>query len=151
MDEDHFDHGTSFPVVCIIEHDENKHGKVDSTLFFAYDRRYNEYVLWGKRSNKDDVPFMFRFDTFNNMDNFIHMSILHNKNAIDKFTITLNNYNNFPLNFNVSYKFLYDNLDISYEITGYENILKKHMTRRYLRKWAHICKHSYNRIDGEIV
>lgn len=139
----------TFLVVCIQEVEKNNN--VDTTLFFTYDRRFDEYVLWGKRSHKNDEPFMLRFDTFDDMDNFIDICILRHKSKYDRFTITLNNFNNFPLDFNVSYKFLVDNMDMGYEITGYENVFKKDMRQRYLRKWAHICKYSYNRIDGEVV
>jgi hypothetical protein len=143
---------SSFPVVCIQEHDDTTNmSRVDTTIFFTYDGQYNEYVLWGKR-DKYGVPFMFRFDEFKDMYNFIHMSILSELSYDDtSFTITLNNYNNFPIDFNVSYQFLHDNLDVNYEITGYNAIKKDVITKKYLRKWAHICKHSYNRIDGEIV
>lgn len=139
----------TFLVVCIQEFEKNNN--IDTTLFFTYDRRFDEYVLWGKRGLQNDVPFMLRFDTFNDMDNFIHMCILHTKSKYDKFTIGLNNINIFPLDFNVSYDFLYNNMNSSHEITSYENVFKKDMKRCYLRKWAHICKYSYNRIDGEIV
>lgn len=153
---------SAFPVVCIQEYYIDGR-RVDTTMFFTFDARYNEYVLWGKRGVKTDDPFMFRFDRFNDMFNFIDMSILqecfsdnndtyskNNKYKTNRlFHLTLYNYNNFPMDFDVSYDFLYDNMDESYEITGYENI--KNITKSCLRKFAHICRHSYNRVDGEIV
>lgn len=143
----------TFPVVCIQEFiDKNNATEVDTILFFTYDRQCNEYVLWGKRNYSMDVPFKFRFSRFNDMDNFIYTCILLSKSRCDKYSITLNNYNNFPLDFdNVTYDFLKDNLNVDYEIIGYDNISKDGMTRRDLRRWAHICKYSYNRIDGIIV
>jgi hypothetical protein len=143
----------SFPVVCIQEfNDTNNTSKVDTMLFFTYDRQYREYVLWGKRCYSTADPFMFRFSRFNDMDNFIYMCILFDKSS-DKYSVTLNNYNNFPLDFDndVTYDFLKDNLNVDNEITGYENISNDGMTRSKLRRWAHICKYSYNRIDDKIV
>lgn len=141
---------SSFPVVCIQEHYTNKN-TIDTTIFFTFDGRYNEYVLWGKRGIETDDAFMFRFDRFNDMHNFIDVCLLKDNSYNTEFTVILYNYNNFPMDFDVSYDFLYENMDNSYEITGYDNITVEEMTKRYLRKWAHICRYSYNRIDGEIV
>lgn len=147
----------SFPVVCIQEYYiSNK--TVDTTIFFTFDARYNEYVLWGKRGVKKDDPFMFRFDEFNDMYNFIYICLLLDnsfyKDGVytdSKFTIILYNYNNFPIDFDVSYEFLYENMDRSHEITGYNGVDRTEMTKGYLRKWAHICRYSYNRVGDEIV
>lgn len=138
----------SFPVVCIKEYTRNT-SNIDTTFFFTYDARYNEYVLWGKRGEKTDDPFMFRFNRFKDMYNFIYVCIL--KFYEKKFDVGLYNYNNFPMDFDVSYDFLYDNMDESYEIAYIEYVKIQDMTKKYLRKLAHICKYSYNRIDGEIV
>lgn len=148
---------SAFPVVCIKEYYVNDN-RIDTTLFFTFDAHYDEYVLWGKRGIKTDDPFMFRFDRFNDMYNFIDVCLLRNNTYVDdknlgasEFTVILYNYNNFPMDFDVSYDFLYENMDRSYEIAGYDNISVEEMTKSYLRKWAHICRYSYNRIDGEIV
>ena len=145
----------SFPVVCIQEHrkaNDNPNGKskIDTTLFFIFDARYDEYVLWGKRGVKTDDPFMFRFSKFKDMYNCINICLLHYNDAA-KFSIMLYNYNNFPIDYEVSYDFLYDNMDQSHEITGTDYIGPKYLTKSYLRKLAHICRYSYNRIDGDIV
>lgn len=145
----------AFPVVCMREYYIVNNG-LDTTIFFTFDARFNEYVLWGKRGVKKDDPFMFRFKRFKDMYNFIDTCLLRNntykcKEDDSEFTLVLYNYNNFPMDFDVSYDFLYENMDESYEITGYDKVNVKVMTKSYLRKWGHICRYSYNRIDDEIV
>lgn len=154
----------SFPVICIQEFDivitsinrttREVKRRLDTTIFIAYDNNYDEFVLYGKRADPPEIPnsnycpFSFRFLHTDDVYDFLKITI-DTKSKDKTYDITLYNYNNFPFDFNVSYDFLYNNMDFDYEITGFENVK---LDRRYVKDFLHMIRDLYNRTsDGTIV
>lgn len=154
----------SFPVICIQEFDIirtsiNKKTtqvtkELDTTIFIAYDSAYDEFVLYGKRAdpptsnNSNFSPFSFRFVKTDDVYDFLKLSIdIQSKDKM--YNVIMYNYNNFPLNFNVTFDFLYNNMDFDYEIAGFEGVK---LDRKYIKNILRITRDLYNRTsDGTIV
>ena len=154
----------TFPVICIEEYDvintriNNRTTQVkkelDTTIFIAYDREYDEFVLYGKRADPPNVahsnfsPFSFRFVKTDDVYDFLKLSLdikAHHKS----YNVILYNYNNFPLDFNVTYDFLYNNMDFDYEIAGFTDVS---LNRDYIKSLLRMTRDLYNRTsDGTIV
>jgi hypothetical protein len=154
----------TFPVICIQEYDlintpiDRKTTQIkkelDTTIFIAYDREYDEFVLYGKRAdppnNADSnfCPFSFRFVKTDDVYDFLKLSI-DIKAQYKSYNVILYNYNNFPLDFNVTYDFLYNNMNFDYEIAGFTDV---HLDRDYVKSILRMSRDLYNRnSDGTIV
>jgi hypothetical protein len=151
----------SFPVICIQEFANVKNvidkttkqvtRELDTTIFIAYDRVYDEFVLYGKRAdppkckNSNFAPFSFRFVKTDDVYDFLKLSI-DIKCPHSSYDVILYNYNNFPLDFNVTFDFLYNNMNYDYEIAGFTDIT---LDRPYIKHFLRMIRDLYNRTsDG---
>ena len=107
-------------VLKIVEYDDNTH-KVDTTLYILYDHSINRYVIRGKRSETPRVGlcvYSFECDSASNLANFIQFVI----DRCNQVSYILYNYDNLPQTSDeITFDFLAENDDITYEIAGYDN------------------------------
>lgn len=120
-------------VLKIVEHDVDLH-KVDNTLYVLYDKEEEKYVIRGKRRNTPVLKccvYSYDCECANDLADFIDFLIC----SENKVSYILYNYDNLPENSNlITYEFLHDYDDKSYEISGYDNqVLKRSVLLRNLR------------------
>jgi hypothetical protein len=108
-------------ILCIKEHDNND--LIDTIMFIGWDYIDNVYYIRGKRQDICDnnfVPYAFQCDQIYEIYNFIEFVIGYKKPS----SIILYNFNNInEMKCNdITYEFLEENIDINYEIAGYDNV-----------------------------
>ena len=108
-------------LVLKIEEVESESKNLDNTLFVVYDSNEGHFIVRGKRiddSAREFVPYSFMCDDAKSLADFISFTICKS----NLWCYTLYNYNNLQYcSENITYEFLVENEDMSYEITGYDN------------------------------
>lgn len=108
-------------LVLKIEEIESESKKLDNTLFVVYDSNEDHFIVRGKRiddASREFVPYSFMCEDAKSLANFISFTICKS----NLWSYTLYNYDNLPYySENITYEFLVENEDMSYEITGYDN------------------------------
>lgn len=127
-------------ILCIKEHDNND--LIDTIMFIGWDYTDNVYYIRGKRQDicdKNFVPYAFQCENVYEMYNFIEFVIGCKKTS----SIILYNFNNITeMECNdITYEFLEENIDINYEIAGYDNVkVRRLQLVKYLKMLKNICK-----------
>ena len=128
-------------LVLKIEEHEFKNKLIDTTLYILFDKRSKRYVIRGKRRSETDIisePYSFESENANDLVEFI-LFILDSDNSL---SYTLYNYDNLPNESNdITYNFLNEWDDRSYEIVGYDN---KKLKRGNLLKILRILRNVFN-------
>ena len=120
-------------VLKIVEHDVDLK-RPDTTLYVLYDKSEHKYVIRGKRRETDTLnscTYSFMCECAKDLADFIQFLICkHNK-----VSYILYNYDNLPATSNeISYDFLTEHDDRTYEISGYDHQdLKRNVLLRNLR------------------
>lgn len=130
---------------CLVLHIEEfqvSNGKMDHSTFIIYDSYYNNFIIRGKRSDTNvftTYPYSFTCDKAKNVVSFLqHIMCLSNK-----LRITIYNYDNLPSDSSdITYEFLSDYIDESYEIVGYNN--SSTYSKKELMKMVELLKNTYN-------
>ena len=111
-------------ILCIKEHDsiENKNS-IDTIMFIGWSYTDNLYYVRGKRqdmSNYNFVPYAFTSENEYDLYNFIEFVVGYNNTS----SIILYNFNNISEMecYDITYEFLEENVDINYEIAGYDTV-----------------------------
>ncbi len=108
-------------ILCIKEHDNND--LIDTIMFIGWDYIDNVYYIRGKRQDIGDnnfVPYAFQSDQIYEIYNFIEFVIGY-KTPSSIILYNFNNINEMKCN-DITYEFLEENIDINYEIAGYDNV-----------------------------
>lgn len=130
-------------LVLKLEEYDSLNRELDTTLYILYDSRTDHYVVRGKRSeNAAWNPAHFSFECHatkrNILVDFIQV-VIDKKNYM---SYILYNYDNLPEYSNdITYDFLKDNDDRSYEITGYDELRS---TSSQLMKYLRILRGVFN-------
>jgi hypothetical protein len=113
---------------------------VNNKLFIGWSNTDNDYYVRGRRQYQDFVPYAFHCKSTNKLYDLIKFIVGSND-----VNITLYNYNNININDindeTLSYEFFEKNMDIHYEISGYDNVILK---RKQFKKTVTMLKESYN-------
>lgn len=115
-------------VICIKEYDEPTVGNdtedTDMSMYIYFDETVDNYVLFGRRSDRKDskkefVPFRFQSKSKRELVHFIMLVI----DPETRVSFEIYNYNNLDdYNFQeITYEFMEDNVDSQYEICAYDN------------------------------
>jgi hypothetical protein len=113
-------------IMCIEELDcVNGINSIDTRLFIGWNRNKNEFFVRGKRQdkkiiNKKYVPYGL---CFKNKEELLHfISFAMDKEQLKN--ITLYNFNNIldKSDFDLSYEFFENNMNVYYEVCGYDSI-----------------------------
>ena len=111
-------------MLCIKECDNTKDKlSVDTIMFIGWSYTDNLYYIRGKRqdiSDKNFVPYAFKCENEIDIYNFIEFVVGSNNTS----SIILYNFNNISeMECNdITYEFLEENMDINYEIAGYDKV-----------------------------
>lgn len=111
-------------ILCIKEYDNTKDkSSVDTIMFIGWSYTDNLYYIRGKRqdiSDKNFVPYAFKCENEIDLYNFIEFVVGSNNTS----SIILYNFNNISeMECNdITYEFLEENMDINYEIAGYDKV-----------------------------
>ena len=111
-------------ILCIKEYDNTKDkSSVDTIMFIGWSYTDNLYYIRGKRqdiSDKNFVPYAFNCENEIDLYNFIEFVVGSNNTS----SIILYNFNNISeMKCNdITYEFLEENMDINYEIAGYDKV-----------------------------
>ena len=111
-------------ILCIKEHDNTKDkSSIDTIMFIGWSYTDNLYYIRGKRqdiSDKNFVPYAFKCENEIDIYNFIEFVVGSNNTS----SIILYNFNNISeMECNdITYEFLEENMDINYEIAGYDKV-----------------------------
>jgi hypothetical protein len=107
-------------VLKIVEYDFNT-GKDDTTLYMWYDQDTETYVIRGKRretSATDSCVYSFECNSASSLSNFIQF-VIDKTNYV---SYILYNYDNLPeTSDEITFDFLVNNDEITYEIAGYDH------------------------------
>jgi hypothetical protein len=126
-------------VLKIEEYETNN--LTDTILYVLYDTRTNEYIIRGKRRSSktlDSVPYSFISESSNGLADFIEL-IVCPENTV---SYTLYNYDNLPKeSYDITYEFLEEHDDRSYEIVAYDN---QRVKRADLLKCLKILRNVFN-------
>ena len=116
-------------ILCIKEHDSEKNiNSIDTIMFIGWSYTDNVYYIRGKRqdiSDKNFVPYAFKSENENNVYNFMEFVVGFKETS----TIILYNFNNISeMECNdITYEFLEENMNLNYEIAGYDNVKLKRL------------------------
>jgi hypothetical protein len=121
-------------MVFKLEEVEHHSGSLDNEIFIIYDNRHKHYLIRGKRTSTKRIefsPYSYHCEEAERLPNFIKYLVC----PINKVNEILYNYDNLPENPNdITFDFLKDCEDRSYEISGYNRKkLKKTRLLRVLR------------------
>jgi len=111
-------------ILCIKEHDNTKDkSSIDTIMFIGWSYTDNLYYIRGKRqdiSKNNFVPYAFKCENEIDLYNFIEFVVGFKETS----TIILYNFNNLSeMECNdITYEFLEENMDINYEIAGYDKV-----------------------------
>jgi len=116
-------------ILCIKEHDTKEHdsienkNSIDTIMFIGWSYTDNVYYIRGKRqdiSKNNFVPYAFTCENEIDIYNFIEFVVGSNNTS----SIILYNFNNISeMECNdITYEFLEENMDINYEIAGYDKV-----------------------------
>ena len=111
-------------ILCIKEHDNTKDKlSIDTIMFIGWSYTDNLYYIRGKRqdiSKNNFVPYAFKCENEIDLYNFIEFVVGSNNTS----SIILYNFNNISeMECNdITYEFLEENMDINYEIAGYDKV-----------------------------
>ena len=115
-------------VISIKEYDEpivgNDTENTDMSMYIYFDETVDNYVLFGRRSDRKDsknefVPFRFQSKSKRELVHFIMLVI----DPETRVSFEIYNYNNLgDYDFQeITYEFMEDNVDSQYEICAYDN------------------------------
>jgi len=129
-------------VLKIVEYDSDS-GKPDTTLYLLYDKSIHRYVIRGNRKGTSyisSLTYSFECESVYDLADFIQFVIDSSNNV----SYILYNYDNLPMSSNeITYDFLEEYDDISYEIAGYDNkVLKRKNLLRHLRMLRNIFNYN---------
>jgi hypothetical protein len=116
-------------ILCIKEHDSKEDkNSIDTLLFIGWSYTDNVYYVRGKRQDicsNNFVPYAFNCEYDYNLYDFIEFVVGYKKTS----SIILYNFNNISeMECNdITYEFLEENMDINYEIAGYDNVKVKRL------------------------
>ena len=111
-------------ILCIKGLDSiEDNNSIDNIMFIGWDYTDNVYYIRGKRQDildRNFVPYAFKCENEYDTYNFIEF-VIGCKNLS---SIILYNFNNISeMHYNdITYEFLEENIDINYEISGYDNV-----------------------------
>ena len=122
-------------VVKLEEYDTSNH-ELDTVLYIFYDSRSDHYVIRGKRVdtiNWKSHCYSFECEVSKMYDLVDFIQLLIYKGNYMSFTMY--NYDNLPeVSSDVTYEFLKENDDDTYEIVGYDRLKPtRHKILKYLR------------------
>jgi hypothetical protein len=128
-------------VLRIFDKDSLKDNKT-ANLFILYDVKTREYVIRGSNDHVYRfVPFSFTCRYRDDLIDFIEIFLCKQCN----WSYELYNYDNLPAESNdITYEFLHDNLDDSYNIVSYDD---EKYSKRSLKKWLRILQYVKNDYD----
>jgi hypothetical protein len=120
-------------VLKIVEFDTELN-RPDTTIYVIYDKTNHKYIIRGKRRELNvlkSCTYSFKCDSVKDLADFIQFLICKS----NKVSYILYNYDNLPATSNeISYEFLDEHDDRTYEISGYDNLnLKRNELVRNLR------------------
>jgi len=129
-------------VLKIVEYDSDS-GKPDTTLYLLYDKSIYRYVIRGNRKGTSyisSLTYSFECESVYDLADFIQFVIDSSNNI----SYILYNYDNLPMTSNeITYDFLEEYDDISYEIAGYDNkVLKRESLLKHLRMLRNIFNYN---------
>lgn len=113
-------------VLKIEENRTDYPGKIDTRIFVLYDKNEKKYIIRGKRDNykvEDNIhvtpaSFSFQCDRAKHVESFIRFIVC----SFNTINLRLYNFDNLPEDSDeITYYFLEDNVDLDYEIAGYDN------------------------------
>ena len=113
-------------ILCIKDQDINN--SVDTILFVGWDYIDNVYYIRGKRQDicdKNFVPYALQCENDYDIYNFIEF-VIGSKKTSSIILYNFNNINEMKCN-DITYDFLEENIDINYEIAGYDNVKVKRL------------------------
>jgi hypothetical protein len=125
-------------VLKIVEHDVDL-GRPDTTLYILYDKATHRYVIRGKRNSRtiDSCTYSFECECANDLADFLEFLL----DKTNNFSFILYNYDNLPATSNeITFNFLETYDSNVYEISGYDNKLK----RQYLLRNLRILRNIFN-------
>ena len=126
-------------VLKIVERD-TEINKDDTTLYILYDKRKHRFLIRGKR-RETSIPsyhYSFECEYAHELADFIEF-LIDRENDV---SYILYNYDNLPETSNeITYDFLEENDDRTYEISGYDN---KKLQRRELLRNLRMLRNVFN-------
>ena len=135
---------TEFITDCLVfklEEIDNNTGKIDNTIYIIYDKKNHNYLIRGNRNgtrNAQSHIYSFECEYANDLADFLKYMIC-SENSVNEI---LYNYDNFPENPNeITFGFLYEHDDITYEMSGYND---KKLKRRRLLRNLRMLRNVYN-------
>ena len=125
-------------VLKIVEFDTELK-RPDTTIYVIYDKANHKYIIRGKRRELNvlkSCTYSFNCDSVKDLADFIQFLIC----SSNKVSYILYNYDNLPTESNeISYEFLAEHDERTYEISGYDNEdLKRNVLLRNLRMLRNI-------------
>lgn len=130
----------SYLTLCVEERCDQDYNKITNRLFVSYDEEQGSYVVYGRRqsSTLEFEQFFFRSDRSKDMYKFFKFVVGHTS----KLSYTLFNYNNMPFDLEgVDYYFMENNMEITYELAAYDQMVLK---KKRFREMMHLLKRVYN-------
>ena len=119
-------------VLKIVEHETDRH-RDDTTLYILYDKNKHRFVIRGKRydGNIPSCSYSFDCEFAHELADFIEF-LIDDSNTV---SYILYNYDNLPETSNeLTFEFLEEYDDRTYEISGYDNLkLNRKQLLRNLR------------------
>jgi len=114
----------------------------DTIMYLIYDKRHRQYIIRGSRratSVTEMLTYSFTCDSAQDLADFIEFAIdRHNR-----ISYILYNYDNLPEFANeITYDFLQDNDELTYEIAGYDD---QRFSRNTLIRNLKMLRNVYNR------
>lgn len=105
-------------VLCIEEHDDEKHPNIiDTRLFIFWDEMSSSYVIAGKRKGSQLIPYVFHCDDSTAVITFVQLTI-----GDRPCSMTYYNYNTLSKEKEITYEYFEDNMDEYYEIVAYDGV-----------------------------
>jgi hypothetical protein len=128
-------------VLKIVEYDSSSDID-DTTLYVWYDQNINRYVIRGKRRENprlwSSCVYSFECDSVTNLADFIQFVI----DETNEVSYILYNYDSLLQTSNeITFEFLSQNDDMTYEIAGYDN---QELKRKSLVRNLKMLKHIFN-------
>jgi hypothetical protein len=141
-------------VLCIEELDGRcgKEKDVDTRLFILYDYESGGWHIFGKRTDTKTISSVpFKFFSFSRKDIWVFIEFVvgktftptsdsYNTENCNVMLYNYNNLNDYNLD-DLTYEFFENNMDNSYEISGYDEIL---LRKKFIYKMLHMLEKFYN-------
>ena len=128
------------PADCLvlkIEETDSENGKRDTNMFILYDRKYEKFIIRGKREDTSKItayPYSFECSQEDDVYSFLKF-VVDEDNPL---SMVLYNYDNLHADSDdITFEFLQTYEDSRYEITGYNNVSIKF---KKIKKAIHLLK-----------